>query len=242
MKTIKNYIKQVLLEQEKYFKQASESKYAFARYDRLDATDEEEFYVYDATAFEQFLEHLENNHADINSLTSFDLEDFYEDFKKQYNKPILISFVGIMGMQYKCYDHAQVRSSAAVNGSKMGIVAYDAAMFYATQDYGGLFPDRESLSGAAKSVWKKYDARTDIEKLKFDDIKNPKTPPLEDDCDVYDENDEYLNYSYVMKKKPQHLDVLEQNHELAKQKFGDNQIMNVLQVLASALFTDRYGK
>lgn len=94
----------------------------------------------------------------------------------------------------KCWDGGEVVASAAESG--YGPMMYEIAM----QDFpGGLFSDRDSVSNDAKNVWKKFDQRTDVEKLPFDDIQNPKTPPKEDDCKVKKgiEND-YLNQSFKM--------------------------------------------
>lgn len=78
-----------------------------------------------------------------------------------------------------CNGGQIVKMSAALEGSKMGLIAYEYAL--ATVQ-GGLAPDRTSVSKYAQSVWKKYAERSGIEKKKFDNIKNPKTPDPSDDC------------------------------------------------------------
>ena len=78
-----------------------------------------------------------------------------------------------------CNGGQIVKTSAALDGSKMGPVVYEYALATAP---GGLAPDRTSVSKYAQSVWKKYAERSGIEKKKFDNIKNPKTHDPSDDC------------------------------------------------------------
>jgi hypothetical protein len=50
-----------------------------------------------------------------------------------------------------------------------GPLLYDLAMEYASTGRGGLAPDRESVSTAARGVWSKYDtARGDVQKVQLD--------------------------------------------------------------------------
>jgi hypothetical protein len=76
-----------------------------------------------------------------------------------------------------CWGAAQIVNSAANQG--YGPLMYDMAMYRA----GVIMSDRYSVSAQARNVWDKYDrARGDVHKFPLDDIRNPKTPPPDDDC------------------------------------------------------------
>lgn len=86
----------------------------------------------------------------------------------------------------------EVMNSAARKG--FGPTMYDLAMY----QFGcPLFSDRDSVSPSAENVWDFYmKKRSDIKRLPFDDIENPKTPSREDDAEVYPENRPALNAAY----------------------------------------------
>lgn len=47
-----------------------------------------------------------------------------------------------------------------------------------------LMSDRESVTDSAQRVWDYYrDRRPDIDPLPLDDVEDPRTPPVKDDCD-----------------------------------------------------------
>ncbi len=96
-----------------------------------------------------------------------------------------------------CYDSSIIAGSSAIKG--YGPLMYDIAMTYSPGKT--LSPDRDTVSKTAHSVWKYYyDNRADVDKKKFDNIENPKTPPKEDDCPVFQNPQRpELNYAYTAK-------------------------------------------
>jgi len=122
-------------------------------------------------------------------------------------EPIVRSGVGWTTEPEPCNGAKVVTKAASVDGSGMGPSAYEAAIWYT----GGLASDRLETSRLAGHVWSRYYDREDVERSPFDDIDDPQTPPVEDDCHLQDRP--YLNYSYKLRSKPPGLDVLERNHE-----------------------------
>ena len=130
--------------------------------------------------------------------------------------------------------------AASAEGSGMGPAAYEAAMWYT----GGLAPDRTEVHSSAANVWKRYYARPDVEKLPFDDVENPETPPPDDDCEMHEERP-YLNYSYSLPREPAGLAKMEAAHELCMQKCKELGIENLqygLMLLFRGLFQARYSE
>jgi len=92
----------------------------------------------------------------------------------------------------KCLDGYIIYTSEASRG--WGPLLYETALEWASQNGGGLMPDRGMVSEYAAAVWKKYALRSDIDKKQLDvdhDLANgwmkpyPQlTPDVEvDDCD-----------------------------------------------------------
>lgn len=104
----------------------------------------------------------------------------------------------------KCHGSWEVGQSAARN--KYGPILYDIAMSLTPNNT--LMPDRGSVSDSASGVWQYYNSkRGDVEKLKLDDISNPKTPPKYDDCYVhgdpyYGEGRPHLDFAYRLRRSP----------------------------------------
>lgn len=108
----------------------------------------------------------------------------------------IVGYISVRPHQGECWNAGEVKLSAAQKG--YGPLMYQIAM---TDFAGGLFPDRGSTSTAARTVWQKYVQRGDVEKMPFDDVKNPKTPDPADDCSLASGtslNDEtaFLNQAY----------------------------------------------
>ena len=80
-----------------------------------------------------------------------------------------------------CGNAWEVQGSRAKQG--WGPMLYDVAMEYATLHGGGLMSDRDSVSGAARKVWKYYaENRGDVSGIQMDDLKNTLTPEEADNC------------------------------------------------------------
>tara|TARA_R110000824_G_scaffold3106_6_gene14264 strand:- start:2436 stop:3683 length:1248 start_codon:yes stop_codon:yes gene_type:complete len=78
-----------------------------------------------------------------------------------------------------CLGAYIIEGSSAPHG--FGPLLYDIMMELAGKD--GLTPDRSIVSSAAYNVWQYYlKNRSDIDNKQLDDVDNPQTPPLEDDC------------------------------------------------------------
>ncbi len=124
--------------------------------------------------------------------------------------------VGMVAIRYtneddgNCYGALVIQASAAEKG--YGPLMYDIALSLSPSST--LIPDRNSVSKQASGVWKYYlNNRSDVEKNKLDDINNPKTPPEEDDCEIYgDKNRPELDYAYTINSSPS-LGPLFTNHE-----------------------------
>jgi hypothetical protein len=89
-----------------------------------------------------------------------------------------------------CAGTYSVRKSI---GKGYGKQLYDALLGFATANDVYITADRHSVSTGAKARWAKVDAQTDDEVPgddnpylgTFDDVKNPKTKPKDDDCLVH---------------------------------------------------------
>lgn len=88
----------------------------------------------------------------------------------------------------------EVISSGARKG--YGPAIYDLAMSM----FGPLYSDRQSVSPSAQNIWDFYMKRGDVKRLPFDDIQDPKTPPREDDSEIYPEKPS-LNAAYMLKSQ-----------------------------------------
>lgn len=99
-----------------------------------------------------------------------------------------------------CHGGEEVHGSAAVGG--YGPMLYDVAM--AGADNKTLFADRGSISKDAVNVWNFYRKnRRDVKKMKFDDVKDPKTPPPDDDCEMHGPKYDFaIDYAYKASKSP----------------------------------------
>jgi hypothetical protein len=135
-----------------------------------------------------------------------------------------------------------VQGSAAVHG--YGPLMYDIAM---SQFKNGLMPDRRSVTGSAKKVWKYYsDSRADVKKLPLDNIVDPKTPTPKDDAKYLSPTTlkNPLNWSYSLGKNIPITTLLQndkklfaqlKNIGLAKKRFRrDKNHLDVAEIFSSA--------
>lgn len=223
---LKSFINAVITEQQKYFNIAAERDYAIMLFQRG--------VVYNCILYDV---------EEVETLIDNKLFNYVDDIK---SNPV-VAYVSFLPNQHnKCYNGAEVMMSAARKDSKMGIVAYESALYYATRDFGGLYADRSKPSSSALEVWKKYAERSDVEHLHFDDIENPKTPPPNDDCQLVSPSGKksmlYIDNVYRLKEKPSALSSLEASH----QKFINSGIIKEeefkkqIKVFASVLFDHAY--
>lgn len=124
--------------------------------------------------------------------------------------------IGMIRVEYpgkplEQYGVPSVTAAAAQDG--YGPLLYDIVM----QNEGGLCPDRNEVTSAAKNVWKFYkDNRADVQSKLLDDYMKPKTPETIDDSSLYlDAEENPLNYAYFTSASP-NFDALLQNHEAMK--------------------------
>jgi hypothetical protein len=131
------------------------------------------------------------------------------------------------------YGASEVYTSSAKKG--YGPLMYDMAM----EVSGLLMSDRRSISDNAKSVWKKYKERSDVSKLKIDDVENPKTPEKVDDGVIFQSSDDSsLNYVYKQ-KKDLNLRSLFQRGDIFWKKYG-KEISGLFYRLGTDYFRNRY--
>ena len=134
-----------------------------------------------------------------------------------------------------------VQNVASAKGSKMGPVVYELAMWLT----GGLASDRFSVTPDASAVWEKFESRPDVIKEPFDDIDDPKTLPIDDDCIIQREKEkrQYLDNSYRLKGKPSGLDEMMRRHEEFEEFCENTGIGNIsftIFLIYSDLFSTRY--
>ena len=113
---------------------------------------------------------------------------------------------------------ATIKLAAAEPG--WGPLLYDIVM----SAEGGIISDRDSVSGAARGVWKYYkDSRPDVEAKPLDNARHPRTRVKKDDVDGWfadrsvkgEPPTNPLNYAYFSGKKPP-MGSLKANHRKAK--------------------------
>lgn len=154
-------------------------------------------------------------------------------------EPIVRSGVRWITEPDPCNGAKVITKAASVAGSGMGPSAYEAAIWYT----GGLASDRLETSRLAGSVWSRYYDREDVEKSPFDDVDDPRTPPVEDDCHIQDR--QFLNYSYRLKSSPPGLETLEKNHRDCEKFCERNKIGNLpyhLSQLFKMIFDNRISE
>lgn len=157
----------------------------------------------------------------------------------------IFGFMTVKSHKDECWNAGEVKLSAAQKG-------YGPLMYqYVMNDYaGGLFPDRGSVSDAARAVWQKYNQRSDTQKNKFDDVTNPITPEPIDDCDLtrgtsVDGDDAYLNYAYDAPGDASGRSTLMNNHEeflklMAQKNYSKRVVESMIESLGDEYFTMRY--
>ena len=124
-----------------------------------------------------------------------------------------------------CWNSSVIKYSVAaskpLNMPKVGPAAYEAAMWYSKNHT--LAPDRGSVSKKAEKVWDRYLTRSNnngITSKEFDDIGDPITPAVDDDCDIYQGRNS-INRAYTLQSKPEGLEILERNHQKCIDEFEE---------------------
>jgi hypothetical protein len=128
--------------------------------------------------------------------------------------PLLAKGVGLTYVGGRCSDAYMVKRSMAPG---RGEELYNALLGFASLKGIYVTSDRRSTSPGAKSRWSKIDQQTDDETPhntepymgKFDDRKDPKTKPRDDDCRVY--GMEHLDKGYQDDKQVDFYKELEYN-------------------------------
>jgi hypothetical protein len=135
------------------------------------------------------------------------------------------------------WDAHEVRHAAAEKG--YGPLLYDLALSYC----GIITSDRNSVSSYAENIWDHYySARSDVEKLRFDDIDEPETPPVEDDAKLHPPSRDSLNYAYKLKgSKIYDVDALNRQSE-EKIKLLCYDIMDAFEVIKTEYFGEEYAQ
>lgn len=156
---------------------------------------------------------------------------------------IVLGFIKADPRSGDCNNAIEVKMSVASKG--YGPLLYDIVM---SDGEGGVMPDRVSTSGKAKNVWQFYSTnRKDIKKKMLDDYDNPKTPEPEDDCQVVDDKDDVLNYSYSGSGQPAVKTQLMKRHDDAAGQFEGHGLKRavlekLLARMGQALFDAKYGE
>lgn len=127
-----------------------------------------------------------NKSGNKNSIVLFDVKkaamaikaDIKNTNYQSILEPAIVGFITLTpaerGPQYGALS---VKAVASIKG--YGPLLYDLAM----TTFGKIAPDRMKVSPSAQNVWGYYSKnRNDVEKLPFDDIKNPQTPDKNDDA------------------------------------------------------------
>lgn len=156
---------------------------------------------------------------------------------------IVVGFITVMPHKGECWNAAEVRLSAAEKG--YGPLMYELVM----SDYGVMMSDHGAgTSDSARKVWQKYDQRSDVKKLPFDDEDHPKTPPKEDDCKILSDDDDeidYLNQAYAGQGDSSGKELMIQNHEafineMQEKDYSRSDVEKALKEMADSYFNERY--
>ena len=107
---------------------------------------------------------------------------------------VIYGYLDVKPHHGDAWNAGEIKYAAAEKG--YGPLMYELAM----SDFHALMPDRLSTSTAARAVWQKYAARSDVEKKPLDNVADPKTPTKADDAKLipdYDGEEAYLNNAYA---------------------------------------------
>jgi hypothetical protein len=158
---------------------------------------------------------------------------------------VIIGYLDVRPHRGDCWDAGEIKFAAAQKG--YGPTMYELAM----SDFGRLMSDHGTgTSPSARVVWQKYAERPDIKQLKFDDVKEPKTPPKEDDCKLLANPNgdiDYLNAAYAGAGESGGKDNLVKNHidfmkQIENNGFKRSKVEFSIRMKADEYFSDRYAE
>lgn len=158
---------------------------------------------------------------------------------------IIYGYLVVSPHQGECWDAAEVKYAAARKG--FGPLMYEMAL----ADFGSIMSDHGvGSSNAARNVWKKFSNRSDIIAKPFDDIKEPHTPPKEDDCRLipdWDGENDYLNAAYSGSGDSSGKQAMMKEHERVVQKMlatkkdiKQKDVEQAIRILGDDYFSLRY--
>lgn len=142
------------------------------------------------------------------------------------------------------YGAWEVKLSAAQKG--YGPLLYDAAMSVC----GSITASRDKVSSQAERVWDFYNkSRSDVKKLPFDDIDDPKTPSTDDDAVLIGQDHPSLDFAYegspsdinsMIVKNQEGIDEFDSMLSDLGIDVGSNKIESVILEIGRAFFAGKY--
>jgi hypothetical protein len=176
--------------------------------------------------FKKEIHEIQQGEKQININTVVDWAFHYFEEHKTYMNFIIGTIV--TKKLDKAWEAHEVQTSAAEKG--YGPLMYDLALSQCET----ITSDRSSVSSQAEGIWAYYFLkRKDVEKLPFDDIKNPKTPPIEDDAKLHSQFKAPLNYAYRVKNPIYNVSMLDQKSNQALQKLLLDLIDDIHEIIQS---------
>lgn len=133
----------------------------------------------------------------------------------------VVGTVSLAKHRHKCNGAWEVNSAAAEPG--IGPLMYDIARSIVPSGF--IMSDRDTVSDEAQGIWSFYlRNRSDVEKVHLDNVYDPKTPPVEDDCIVYKpdtvKGKDMNPLNYAIGGKGPTVTKLRANHKAALLKLG----------------------
>jgi hypothetical protein len=156
-------------------------------------------------------------YSPLNLVKAKNIEKISERSPWNVRKPVIKELARtsiLSGVTYRmntnCNNSASIVQSVSARGG-LGPAAYEVAMWDLSQRGFSLTSDRKNVSPDAARVWIRYaDRGSNVSKMPFDDVENPKTPPIEDDCRL--QKLDYLDQSYSLNAEPAGLSSMEAAH------------------------------
>lgn len=234
MQELRRYVRKLL---EAAISSNSAAAGGLALYVNSTQADKVEYVLYSTTGFKEAL-------AKQDVTDDSEESDVVEALYALDPHDVIYGYIVVKAVVGKCWNAGEVKFSAARKG--YGPLMYELAM----ADFGRLMPDHGGGSSpSARNVWTKYSQRSDVKALPFDDVKNPKTKPTEDDCHVYMDFDGdigYLNAAYQGQGDSAGKSTLVRSHQAfvgqftAGKSFGKSEVEFALSQMGDEYFGSRY--